>query len=300
MWQAILPALLAATPRLGTDCADDPASLASQAENLVAAGTPIPEDLAEAGFSSARASRFSLAGSRIARRGPGRRRGRHGRRGPPSRDRGEGGPGAPLAGRTPRARAAGRSARGPARRDPPVRARPRRTAEAWAVGRGLNRREHPAARRRAARAAGRPGGRRGGPRARRRHRPVACGRMGAAGRASGPADRPGRDAEIAWEHADQAGSREALFALARIASGGGRSSRAAALYRRYLAEAAGGVHAEEAQAGLEREERRQGTLRGAAFGIRRVRSSCRRPLVGEAAHGPHARGVAEARSRRDA
>ncbi len=77
----------------------------------------------------------------------------------------------------------------------------------------------------------------------------------------------GRDAEIAWEHADQAGSREALFALAQIASGGGRSSRAAALYRRYLAEAAGGVHAEEAQAGLEREERRQGTLRGAAFGI---------------------------------
>ena len=76
----------------------------------------------------------------------------------------------------------------------------------------------------------------------------------------------GRDAEIAWEHADQAGSREALFALARIASGGGRSSRAAALYRRYLAEAAGGVHAEEAQAALEREERRQGTLRGAALG----------------------------------
>ena len=75
-----------------------------------------------------------------------------------------------------------------------------------------------------------------------------------------------RDAEIAWEHADQAGSREALFALGRIASGEGRSSRAAALYRRYLAEAAGGVHAEEAQAALEREERRQGTLRGAALG----------------------------------
>ncbi|MGZ5426717.1 MAG: tetratricopeptide repeat protein, partial [Thermoanaerobaculia bacterium] len=48
MWQAILPALLAASPRPATDCADDPASLASQAENLVAAGTPIPEDLAEA------------------------------------------------------------------------------------------------------------------------------------------------------------------------------------------------------------------------------------------------------------
>ena len=76
-----------------------------------------------------------------------------------------------------------------------------------------------------------------------------------------------RDAESAWEHADQAGSREALFALGRIASGEGRSSRAAALYRRYLAEAAGGVHAEEAQAGLEREERVQATLRGAALGF---------------------------------
>ena len=75
-----------------------------------------------------------------------------------------------------------------------------------------------------------------------------------------------RDAEAAWEHAEQAGSREALFALARIASGEGRSSRAAALFRRYLAEAAGGVHAEEARAGLEREERRQETLRGAALG----------------------------------
>ncbi len=76
----------------------------------------------------------------------------------------------------------------------------------------------------------------------------------------------GRDAEIAWEHADQAGSREALFALGRIASSEGRSSRASVLYRRYLAEAAGGVHAEEAQAALDREERRQGTLRGAALG----------------------------------
>ncbi|HEX5854612.1 MAG TPA: tetratricopeptide repeat protein, partial [Thermoanaerobaculia bacterium] len=75
-----------------------------------------------------------------------------------------------------------------------------------------------------------------------------------------------RDAASAWESAEQAGSREALFALARIASGEGRSSRAAGLYRRYLAEAAGGVHAEEAQAALEREERRQGTFRGAAVG----------------------------------
>jgi tetratricopeptide (TPR) repeat protein len=74
------------------------------------------------------------------------------------------------------------------------------------------------------------------------------------------------EAEAAWVHAEQAGSREALYALARIASGQGRSLRAAALYRRYVAEAAGGVHAEEARAGLEREERRQGTLRGVGFG----------------------------------
>ncbi len=48
MWQAILPALLAASPRPATDCAEDPAALARQAENLVAGGTPTPEDLAEA------------------------------------------------------------------------------------------------------------------------------------------------------------------------------------------------------------------------------------------------------------
>ena len=75
-----------------------------------------------------------------------------------------------------------------------------------------------------------------------------------------------KDAEAAWEHAEQAGSREALYALARIASGQGRSLRAAALYRRYAAEAAGGVHVEEARAALEREERRQGTLRGVGLG----------------------------------
>lgn len=82
------------------------------------------------------------------------------------------------------------------------------------------------------------------------------------------ARQPGRakDAEAAWERAEQAGSREALYALARIASGQGRSLRAAALYRRYVAEAAGGVHVEEARAALEREERRQDTLRGAGFG----------------------------------
>jgi tetratricopeptide (TPR) repeat protein len=77
----------------------------------------------------------------------------------------------------------------------------------------------------------------------------------------------GKDAEEAWERAEQAGSREALFALARIASGQGHLLRAAALYRRYVAEAPGGVHAEEARAALEREERRQGTLRGAALGV---------------------------------
>ena len=46
MLRVILPALLAASPRPATDCADDPASLARQAENLVAQGAP--EDLAEA------------------------------------------------------------------------------------------------------------------------------------------------------------------------------------------------------------------------------------------------------------
>lgn len=78
--------------------------------------------------------------------------------------------------------------------------------------------------------------------------------------------RRAEDAEAAWVHAEQAGSREALFALARIASGQGRTLRAAALYRRYVSEAAGGVHVEEARAALEREERRQQTLRGAGFG----------------------------------
>jgi tetratricopeptide (TPR) repeat protein len=82
------------------------------------------------------------------------------------------------------------------------------------------------------------------------------------------ARQPGRakDAEAAWEHAEQAGSREALYALARIASGQWQVLRAVALYRRYIAEAAGGVHVEEARAGLEREKRRQDTLSGAGFG----------------------------------
>ena len=75
-----------------------------------------------------------------------------------------------------------------------------------------------------------------------------------------------KDAEAAWERAEQAGSREALYALARLASERGRSLRAAALFQRYLAEAAGGVHVDEARAALEREERRLGTLRGAGLG----------------------------------
>ena len=82
--------------------------------------------------------------------------------------------------------------------------------------------------------------------------------------------RRAKDAEAAWEHAEQAGSREALYALARIASGRGQTLRAAALYRRYVAEAAGGVHVEEARAALEREERRQSTLRGVGFGAAAV------------------------------
>ncbi len=59
--------------------------------------------------------------------------------------------------------------------------------------------------------------------------------------------QPGKaaDAEEAWRRAEQAGSSEALFHLAETARGRGRRGEALALYRRYLAESPGGVHAEE-------------------------------------------------------
>jgi tetratricopeptide (TPR) repeat protein len=61
------------------------------------------------------------------------------------------------------------------------------------------------------------------------------------------ARQPGReaDAEKAWRRAEQAGSSEALHALAVFAERKGRRGEALALYKRYLAESPGGVHAEE-------------------------------------------------------
>ena len=61
------------------------------------------------------------------------------------------------------------------------------------------------------------------------------------------ARQPGReaDAEEAWRRAEQAGSSEALHALAVSAERKGRRSEAQALYQRYLAESPGGVHSEE-------------------------------------------------------
>jgi tetratricopeptide (TPR) repeat protein len=59
--------------------------------------------------------------------------------------------------------------------------------------------------------------------------------------------QPGKaaDAEEAWRRAEQAGSSEALFHLAETAGRGGRRGEALSLYRRYLAESPGGVHAED-------------------------------------------------------
>jgi hypothetical protein len=53
------------------------------------------------------------------------------------------------------------------------------------------------------------------------------------------------EAEEAWRRAEQAGSSEALFHLAETARRRGRRGEALFLYRRYLAESSGGVHAEE-------------------------------------------------------
>jgi tetratricopeptide (TPR) repeat protein len=59
--------------------------------------------------------------------------------------------------------------------------------------------------------------------------------------------QPGReaDAEEAWRRAEQAGSSEALFHLAETARRRGPRGEALSLYRRYLAESPGGVHAED-------------------------------------------------------
>ncbi|HEU5248474.1 MAG TPA: tetratricopeptide repeat protein [Thermoanaerobaculia bacterium] len=65
------------------------------------------------------------------------------------------------------------------------------------------------------------------------------------------------DAEEAWRRAEQAGSSEALFRLAESASRKGRRGEALAMYRRYLAESPGGVHAEEASRSIAKLETRR-------------------------------------------
>ena len=65
--------------------------------------------------------------------------------------------------------------------------------------------------------------------------------------------QPGREKEAReeWKSAEEAGSAEASFYLARIAERSGESGRARTLYARYLAEAAQGAHAADARAALE-------------------------------------------------
>ena len=156
------------------------------------------------------------------------------------------------------------------------------------------------ARGRAARAAGGPGGRRGDLEARRCDRPVARGRVGAAGRASGPAGwsrarrgerlgacGPGRLPRGSLRaRPNRVGGRTLVarrVALPALPRGGGR--------RRPCRGGSGRTGARGEAAG--HAARRRSRVRG-------VRSPGGRPLVGEEAHGPHARRVAEARSRRNA
>jgi Tfp pilus assembly protein PilF len=79
------------------------------------------------------------------------------------------------------------------------------------------------------------------------------------------AGQPGREAETdeAWRRAEQAGSSEALFALAEYAARKASRGEALALYRRYLGESPAGVHAEEASRSIERLESGRRTSLGA-------------------------------------
>jgi tetratricopeptide (TPR) repeat protein len=81
--------------------------------------------------------------------------------------------------------------------------------------------------------------------------------------------QPGRESEAraAWQRAEQAGSREALYALGRIASATGSEMQAIAWWRRYLNEAPDGLRTEEARAAVDRMDRRFQTLRGAGIGL---------------------------------
>jgi tetratricopeptide (TPR) repeat protein len=62
------------------------------------------------------------------------------------------------------------------------------------------------------------------------------------------------EVEEAWRRAEQAGSSEALFALAASAAQRGRRGEALAFYRRYLGESPGGVHADEVARSIEKLE----------------------------------------------
>ena len=78
---------------------------------------------------------------------------------------------------------------------------------------------------------------------------------------------PGREAEAleAWREAEQAGSREALFALGRAAARSDQGWAAAGWFRRYLAESPEGPHAEEAAAGIASAARAARRRTGAAL-----------------------------------
>jgi tetratricopeptide (TPR) repeat protein len=80
------------------------------------------------------------------------------------------------------------------------------------------------------------------------------------------ARQPAKEAEAAeaWRRAEQAGSSEALFALAELSARDGRRGEALALYRRYLAESPGGVHTEEVTQSIARLESSRRTGRDAA------------------------------------
>lgn len=80
---------------------------------------------------------------------------------------------------------------------------------------------------------------------------------------------PGReaDAKAAWRKAEQAGSREALYALGQLAAADGSELQAAVWWRRYVNEAPDGIHVDEARAAVDRLDRRFQTLRGAGIGL---------------------------------
>jgi tetratricopeptide (TPR) repeat protein len=78
----------------------------------------------------------------------------------------------------------------------------------------------------------------------------------------------GAEAVEEWTRAEQAGSTEAIFYLAKHAEGASDRGRARSLYSRYLAEAPRGAHAAEASASLAGlEGRRRGMLAAGAAAV---------------------------------